>query len=276
RFTVQGRDIAARAGREALQKAGLKPTDIGGIVANTCTAYLCPGLTSYLAEDLGLPTNVKAIDIMGMGCGSAIPNLECGCGMLQNTRGKPVLCISTEICSATHLVDDDPGITVSNCIFGDGAAAVVLGAGAESDPCLIDFETGLFPKHREALRYTHKGGRLRNQLTPRVPVIGAQCTEKVVQRLLARHEIEISDIRWWAVHAGGTSVLERVGNRLNLADDALATSTEVFEEYGNMSSPTVLFVLQRLMQNNQVEGPGMLLAFGAGFTAFAGLAGSRA
>lgn len=271
RFTAQGRDIAVRAARSALQQAGLEPSDIGGIVANTCTAYLCPGLTSYVAEDLGLASNVKAVDIMGMGCGSAIPNLECGCGMLHTTRGKPVLCVSTEICTATHLIEDDPGITVSNCIFGDGAAAVVLGAGNDSDPWLMEFETGLFPEHREALRYTYKNGRLRNQLTQRVPVIGAKCTEKVAKCLLARHEMEVSDISWWAVHAGGTAVLERVGRRLELSEASLAPSFEVFHRYGNMSSPTVLFALRELMLRNEVKGTGMLLSFGAGFTAFAGL-----
>ena len=271
RYTQQAREIATRAAQNALRHAQLSPADIGGIVANTCTAYLCPGLTSYIAEDLGLQSNIKAIDIMGMGCGAAIPNLECGCGMLQSTRGKPILCIATEICSATHLVEDDPGITVSNCIFGDGAAAVVLGAGTDSDPCLADFETGLFPKHREALRYTRQNGHLRNQLTRRVPVIGAQCITKVAQRLLAQHDLGVADIGWWAVHAGGTSVLDQIAQRLELSDDALAASTEIFQRHGNMSSPTVLFVLQRLMQRNELNGPGLLLAFGAGFTAFAAL-----
>ena len=274
RFSKQARKIASRACRRAMSDAGLSPGDIGGIVVNTCTGYLCPGLTSYLAGDLGLESDIKAIDILGMGCGSAIPNLECGCGMLFSSHGKPVLCASVEICSATHLVDDDPGLTVSNCIFGDGAAAVVLGnepAGGDG-LSLMDFETGLFPEYREALRYRNQHGHLRNTLSGRVPPIVARCLEKVTGKLLTRNNLEIPDIQWWAVHAGGTQILDRVAGRFGLPADRLVASRRVFEQYGNMSSPTVFFVLNDLMQRRRTGGPGLLLAFGAGFTAFAALA----
>lgn len=276
RFTEHGRKIAAQACRTALDTCRLTPADLGGVVANTCTGYLCPGMTSYLAEDLGLRNDVKAIDIMGMGCGAAIPNLECGCGMLHRTSGRPVICVCVEICSATHLIDDDPGLTVSNAIFGDGAAAVVLRDAADAGNCngpvLLDFETGLFPRHREALRYRSQAGHLRNVLTPRVPRIGARCLEQVTRRLLSRHTVQISDIRWWAVHAGGTEVLRQVAAGLDLSFDRLEVSNSIFERYGNMSSPTVLFALKELMDRGQARGLGLILAFGAGFTAFAALA----
>ncbi len=272
RFTDQARKIAAEACRQALAQAGCAPDAVGGIVVNTCTGYLCPGLTSYLIEDLALPNNIKALDIMGMGCGAAIPNLESGCGMLYRTRGKPVLCVAVEICSATHMIDDDPGLTVSNCIFGDGAAAVLLGPGSNDGPALLDFETGIFPEHREALRYRTQQGRLRNTLSRRVPVIGAACLEKVTRSLLARHAMDVADVAWWAVHAGGTTVLDQVAARLGLKPATLQVSHEVFATHGNMSSPTVLFALRRQMEAGNTKGPGLLLAFGAGFSAFAALA----
>ncbi len=274
RFAVQGRKILAEACRSAMRKNRLAAGDIGGIVVNTCTGYLCPGLTSYLSEDLGLPSEIKALDIMGMGCGAAIPNLESGCGMLAGTGGKPVICASVEICSATHQIDDDPGLTVSNCIFGDGAAAVLLGGEVHQCETVVlrDFQTGIFPCYREALRYKNHNGHLRNILTRRVPVTGAKCLEDVTRKLLARNGLGVSDINWWAVHAGGTVVLEKVAENFGLAPEKLEASIDVFERYGNMSSPTVIFVLKELLQRGIARGPGLMLAFGAGFSAFAALA----
>ncbi len=272
RFATHGRRIAAEASRSALTDAGLCAGDVGALVVNSCTGYLCPGLTSYLAEDLGLSPYTKVIDIMGMGCGSAVPNLECGCGLLERTSGKPVLCVAVEACSATHLIDDDPGLTVSNCIFGDGAAAVVLREANDSNGLyLVDFESGVFPEHREALRYKNEAGHLRNSLNRRVPVVGAQCLEKVATRLLTRQGLTVADIGWWAVHAGGKAVLDQVGKKFGLYQDELETSRQVFATYGNMSSPTALFVLQKLRNRQATRGPGLLAAFGAGFTAFTAL-----
>ncbi len=272
RFTEFGRRMAADAARAALRDAGVLAQDLGGVVVNTCTGYLCPGLSSYLAEDLGLRDDVKVADLMGMGCGAAVPGLECGCGQLDRTRGRPVLCVAVEVCSATHFMDDEPGLTVSNCIFGDGAAAAVLGRSDEHGIALIDFESGLFPEHRDALRYVHEGGRLRNRLTRSVPGIGASCIERVALRLLERHGLAPRDISWWAVHAGGTAVLDEVGRRFGLNGTELSASRHVFRTHGNMSSPTVLFALRRIVELNGAGGRGLILAFGAGFSAYAALA----
>ncbi len=272
RFTEFGRRMAADASRAALCDAGVAPKDIGGVVVNTCTGYLCPGLTSYLAEDLGLPDDVKVMDLVGMGCGGAVPGLECGCGQLVRTRGRPVLCVAVEVCSATHFMDDEAGLTVSNCIFGDGAAATVLGHASPRGIAIVDFESGLFPEHRDALRYVYDGGRLRNRLTRSVPVIGASCIERVALRLLKRHGLSPQDISWWAVHAGGTAVLDEVEKRFELNGNELSASRHVFRTCGNMSSPTVLFTLRRIMDRDEARGRGLIIAFGAGFTAFAALA----
>jgi alkylresorcinol/alkylpyrone synthase len=277
RFEKFGRRIASKAARKALASARVTPAEVGLLVVNSCTGYLCPGLSSYVAEDIGLPASVKTLDLMGMGCGAAIPNLECAAAFLAAGLERPALSIAVEICTATIFLDDDPGLTVSNCIFGDGAAAAVLrradDAKAGAGVRLIDFASGLHPQHRNQLRYRTEQGRLRNVLGKRVPVIAAQTGAEVTDRLLARHRLKRRDIRWWAVHAGGSAVLERIGDRLGLDDDALRFSHEIFAEYGNMSSPTVLFVLKRILERGQPRrgDRGVLLSFGAGFTAFGAL-----
>ena len=278
RFVKFGRATAVDAARRAMADANVRAEDIRGLVVNTCTGYLCPGLSSYVAEDLHLNPSIRFMDLMGMGCGAAIPNLEAAAGMLARSGEGPVLSLAVEICSATIFHGSDPGLVVSNSIFGDGAAAAVLDLHKEDSPQkglarIVDFESGLYPQYREDLRYHTEGGRLRNFLNKRVPIIGARTAAEVGSRLLVRHGLTRKDIDWWAVHPGGTAVLEQVGKELDLDKAKLRFSYGVFENFGNMSSPSVLFVLRDILDKGRPQPgqKGMLLAFGAGFSAFAAL-----
>ena len=268
--------IAAEAARNAMAQAGSEPGAIGALIVNTCTGYLCPGLSSYLVEELNLPKSVKVFDLMGMGCGAAVPNLECAAGILANGGADQVLSISVEICSATAYMAPEPDLIVSNCIFADGAAAAVLSPSRSGKglATIEDFESGIFPEYREHLRYrTERDGRLRNVLSRKVPIIGSKVISTVAERLLSRHQLSVEDIKWWAVHAGGKSVLQNVEKKLSLPPSALRHSFEVFQHYGNMSSPTLLFVLERILRcGKPQEGEkGLLLGFGAGFSGFGAL-----
>jgi predicted naringenin-chalcone synthase len=278
RFARHSRRIAAQAARRALGRAGLEPAEIEGLIVNTCTGYLCPGLSSYLVEDLGLPGYTSTLDLMGMGCGGALPNLETACWLIQSGARQTVLCLSVEVCSATFFLGPDPDLIVSNSIFSDGAAAAVLTASLNGDPAggrlrFLDFESVTLPQYREQLRYKTQDGRLRNVLARSVPVIGAKAVAQVVRRLLSRRDMITDDIDWWAVHPGGTQVLKAVEKQLGLTPERLRFSYETFRHYGNMSSPTVLFVLDQILREAQPRpgDTGLLLAFGAGFTAFGAL-----
>jgi predicted naringenin-chalcone synthase len=278
RFAKHSRRIAAQAGRSALERAGLAPTEIEGLIVNTCTGYLCPGLSSYLVEDLGLPAFTAAFDLMGMGCGGALPNLETACRMIQSGARQTMLCVAVEICSATFFLGPDPDLVVSNSIFADGAAAAVLTTNRNGDPAggllhFLDFESVTLPRYREQLRYTTQGGKLRNVLTRSVPVIGAKAVAQVISRLLSRHHLTRDDIAWWAVHPGGTQVLKAVEREIGVTPEMLRFSYETFRHYGNMSSPTVLFVLDKMLREARPQpgATGLVLSFGAGFTAFAAL-----
>jgi len=277
RFVHHARRIAAEAGREALNRAGLEAAQIEALVVNTCTGYVCPGLSSYLAEDLALPDSVAVFDLAGMGCGAAVPNLECAVRTIEAGARKTVLSVAVEVCSATFFQGPEPDLVVSNSIFGDGAAAAVLQADADHNASGLlrfrDFESAILPEHREQLRYRHEGGRLRNALSKAVPVIGARSIARAAGRLLERHRLTPAQIDWWAVHPGGTAVLERVEQKLKIPPEALRFSHEVFRTYGNMSSPSVLFVLEAILNRGkpQTGDKGLILSFGAGFTAFAAL-----
>lgn len=277
RFLKYGLSTAASAARKAMKEADIEVEEIEGLVVNTCTGYLCPGLSSYLAEELGLGKAIHAMDLMGMGCGGAVPNLECAAGMISRKGGGAVLSVAVEICSATFFPSHEPELIVSNCIFGDGAAAAVVDSTNKKNHGktvrIIDFESGIFPKYREELRYRNDGGLLRNFLSRRVPVIGACAVAEVTSRLLVRNGLVQDDIDWWAVHPGGTLVLAQIAKKMKLEENALRFSYDIFENYGNMSSPSVLFVLKNILKKGRPQSgqKGLLLSFGAGFTAFAAL-----
>lgn len=277
RFLKYGRAVAAGAAQRALAEAGVQAADIGGLIVNTCTGYLCPGLSSYLAADLGLKTAIRVLDLMGMGCGGALPNLDAAAGMLAHGKNGPVLSIAVEICSATIFPDHEPELILSNSIFGDGAAAAILDTLPEDHTGAlaryVDFAACLSPRYREDLRYRTVNGRLRNQLSRRVPVIAGRVVAEMASDLLARNGLGRGDIDWWVVHPGGTAVLTQFARQMKLSDEALRFSHAVFAQYGNMSSPSVLFVLREILDRGRPE-PGqkaILVAFGAGFSAFATL-----
>jgi predicted naringenin-chalcone synthase len=271
RFGVQ---VAVEAANKALNEASLTPDDIDGLVVNTCTGYLCPGLTSYVAEALSLRADVRPFDLQGMGCGGAVPNLETAHNFLQAQPNSNVLIIAVEICSATVYFDEAPDILISNALFGDGAAAAVLtnrpGSGGIR---LKRFAAGLYPQDRQYLHYRTENSKLRNVLSMRVPVVGARRGKEVIDRLLSGNGTGYRDIRHWIVHPGGEKVLDAFEQALSLPEEALAPSRKVLYDYGNMSSATVLFVLEEVLRN-QAPSPGdvaVIVSFGAGFSAYAGL-----
>jgi alkylresorcinol/alkylpyrone synthase len=276
RFLKHGRLTAVKAARKALMSAKLGPKDVGCIIVNTCTGYLCPGLSSYLVEDLSLDGSVKVVDIAGMGCGAAIPNLECAARMVASDS-RVALSVAVEICSATFFMEPEPDLVVSNCIFADGASAAVV-AQTNSNDCrkivtLLDFESLVLPKERESLRYRSIQGRLRNTLAKKVPVVAARGVKEVTGTILKRNGLVPDEIAFWAVHPGGSLVLERIHKELKLPAGALDFSYQILRDYGNMSSPSVMFVLERILKKAKPKRNQkcLLLSFGAGFTIFAAL-----
>ncbi len=126
RFTRWSVALSAEAAAHAMAEAGVGADDVRGLVVNTCTGYICPGVSTYLVEALGLPRNTRAYDLVGSGCGGAVPNLQLCDGLLSADEDNVVVSVSVEICSATYQMGDDPSLIVSNAIFGDAAAAAVL------------------------------------------------------------------------------------------------------------------------------------------------------
>jgi predicted naringenin-chalcone synthase len=269
RFLKWALDLAAQASRHAMTCAGLMPQDISALVVNTCTGYLCPGLTSYLMEELGLPVDIRAYDLVGSGCGGAVPNLQVGEEFLKANGEGVALCVSVEICSATFQLDDDLSLILSNALFGDGAAAAVLWTRPEGLE-LVATSSRHQPEDREAIRYIHKNGQLHNQLSLSLPKILNRVVAEVVQGVLKPKSLTVADIAHWALHGGGDKIITAVAQGLGLPEEKLKPTRGILARYGNMSSPSVLFSLREILNNGiQPRDWCVLASFGAGLSAHA-------
>lgn len=268
RFLETAPALAAQAAQNALQEAGLSPKEIDAVVISTCTGYLCPGLTSYVMEQMGLRPDILALDLVGQGCGAAIPNLRTAEALLTANRAQHVLSICVEVCSAALYLDDDPGVLVSACLFGDGAGAAILSkipGPANQSVEWISSETLTNPQDRDLLRFEHKNGMLRNILSPQVPALAAQYAKKVLNKTLEREGLTQRDVSAWIWHGGGKHVLDALQEQLGLSDNDVQTSRAVLNAHGNMSSAFVYFVLKMAL-THKPRGWWWMSSFGAGFS----------
>jgi alkylresorcinol/alkylpyrone synthase len=261
-FREEAPALAGRALSAALGKAALAPGAIDALLVCTCTGYLCPGVTSYVAESLGIRQDAVLQDMVGLGCGAAIPTLRAASHLLAASPGATVACVAVEICSAAFYLDDDPGVIISACLFGDGAAATLWRS--EPGPTglrAFDFASLHLPRERDKLRFEQRGGKLRNLLHRSVPELAAGAVGSLWG---ARGRRPVSRV---VAHPGGRDVLEAVAPVV--APHSLEASARTLRDNGNMSSASVLFALEEALKdpNPGAAGDFWLVSFGAGFSA---------
>lgn len=269
RFLRNAPALATEAASRATKNAGLLIADIDALVVSTCTGYLCPGLSGYVVERLGLRSDVQAYDLVGQGCAAALPNMQLGRALLLGGNCRNVLSICVEVSSAAMYLDDDPGVLISACLFGDGAGAAVLSREASQGARSIEWADStslVVPEHRGALQFESRGGMLRNILTREVPRLAADNALAVLTTVLDRARVRPSDVRTWIMHAGGRDVLQAIEERFELTKPDLRYSAEILREYGNLSSAFVYFVLQAALADHAPDGWWWLSSFGAGFS----------
>lgn len=272
RFEKNAPLLATRAAQQAIEEAGIKAETLDAVVVSTCTGYLCPGLSSYLNESLGLKPGALGLDLVGQGCGAALPNLRTASSLIQSGEASRVLSVCVEICSAAFYLDNDPGVLISACLFGDGAAAVVLDKEeSQVRGWRLEWQggwSGINPAKRDLLRFETVGGMLRNILRPEVPEAAAEEADAILQLALEQKGLQLETIGRWICHAGGRDVLQALQRKWNLPEEALASSAAVLKECGNLSSPSVLFALGHTLTHASATEAGnwWMTSFGAGFS----------
>jgi alkylresorcinol/alkylpyrone synthase len=281
RFQAHAPALAAKAAENALARSSLLPRDIGAVIVSTCTGYLCPGLSGYVIERLGLRADVQAYDLVGQGCAAALPNLQLGRALLVSGACENVLSVCVEVSSAAMYLDNDPGVLISACLFGDGAGAAILSRTAAPAPApvspsasapaarvieWIDSTSLIDPGKRQALMFEQRDGMLRNILSRAVPVLAAEYARRVLDTVLERAGLHVADIRAWIMHAGGRDVLLALERKFGLEAQDFRYSAAMLREYGNLSSAFIYFAFEAALADDAPAGWWWLSSFGAGFS----------
>ncbi|HZO82562.1 MAG TPA: 3-oxoacyl-[acyl-carrier-protein] synthase III C-terminal domain-containing protein [Candidatus Binataceae bacterium] len=268
--------LGAAAASSALDAAGLTARDVDHLFLVTGTGIATPSIDARIVNRLGMRADVRRTPIFGLGCAGGVAGVARAAELLRGLRDDVALVVSIELCSLTLQRDD---ATVANVIasalFGDGAAAVVVGGasrggrGQDGLPRVVGTRAVFYPDSERMMGWDVVDGGLRIVLSPEIPALVRAHLGRDVDALLAAHGLERGAIRHWIAHTGGNRVLEAVGAALGLGPCALARSWRLLAATGNVSSASVLFVLRDLMGSGEARAGewGVMLAMGPGFCA---------
>jgi predicted naringenin-chalcone synthase len=270
RFEEDAPKLAGEAAVLALEDAGLDAAQVTHLVTVSCTGFFAPGPDTVLVDLLGLPSTVERTNVGFMGCHGALNGLRVAAAFAGADPGARVLVSSVELCSLHMAYDWTPDTLVANSLFGDGAAAVVgVGRGVETGEDAWRLEasgTCRLPDSAHAMSWRIGDHGFRMTLSSAVPEIIQGHLRAWLVGWLGEAGLGLEDIATWAVHPGGPRILSAVDQALDLPPKASEVSRSVLSEFGNMSSATILFILDRLSRTGGPR-PCVGLAFGPGLVA---------
>lgn len=265
-YVQEAHRLAAEACRRCLDQAGLSARDVDTFVVVSCTGYEIPGLDLTLARELDMRSDVKRTCVLGMGCYAAFPGLVRARDSVLARKGSRALMVAVELCSLHFQPGDSDDHVVSCALFADGAAALLIEA--EGDLRVVDTETLTQYDTAEHMTFSLTDHGFKMYLSSYVPQILGTRVEDLLRGLLERNGLTPATVRHWGIHPGGRKIIDHLQTGLGLSDEQVASSRRVLRDYGNMSSPTVLFVLADMLATSR-PAPGdhaVLMAFGPGLT----------
>lgn len=265
---------AVKLGREAsekcLQRAGLKPEDIDLIITVSCTGFMIPSLDAHLIQLMGFRSNIRRMPFTELGCAAGAMALGRAAEYLKAYPGGNVLIISVELPSLTFQRKDiSQANLISSVLFGDGAAAVIVSGREVRGPKILVSETYTFPDSLFAMGFDLRDSGFHILLAKDVPeMIGAKIGG-LVQGFLERNGRKREDIKGWILHPGGARLLGNVETELGLCKCDTQPSWDILGNVGNLSSATILFILQEWLEKRPLQTGEYALAaaFGPGFSA---------
>jgi predicted naringenin-chalcone synthase len=274
RYEESAASLALSAAGEALAKAQTAAHEITHLITVSCTGFQSPGVDVTLVRELGLDPGVARTHIGFMGCHAALNALRVAKAFTDADCEACVLVCAVELCSLHYQYGSKMDHVISNALFADGAAAVVARrdtASREIGPRgwrLRASASAILPETLDAMSWHVRDHGFQMTLSAKVPGLIQDNLRPWLENWLGGMGLSISQVGQWAIHPGGPRILAACGQACGLAEDQLRLSYEVLGDYGNMSSPTILFILQRL---SSVAGPCVALAFGPGLTVEAAL-----
>jgi predicted naringenin-chalcone synthase len=268
-YAREAAPLALAAARRALEPSGLAPDRVTHLVTVSCTGFEAPGIDRALLTGLDLAATVQRTHVGFMGCHGAFNGLRVARAFTGADPEARVLVCAVELCSLHYHYGWDPEKMVANALFADGAGAVVGAPAASADPDAWQVTaTGscLFPDSADAMTWAVGDHGFEMTLSSRIPDLLGRHLRPWLLEWLGRHGLTPEAVASWAVHPGGPRILTAVEEAVGLPRTATAVSREVLAECGNMSSPTVLFILERL-RARQAPRPCVALGFGPGLVA---------
>jgi alkylresorcinol/alkylpyrone synthase len=262
-------ELSEKAARRCLDRAEVEPEKVGALFFVSTTGISTPSLDAKLLFRLGLSPHLKRIPVWGLGCAGGAAGVARAADYARAYPEETVLVVAVELCSLTFQIGD---ISKSNLIaaslFADGAAAVLLGVGREGPEIMGSYST-TWPETEDVMGWDLIESGLKVRFARSVPQIVRTRTRATVEEACEKHGVVLEDLRHLVVHPGGAKVLEAYEEALELEPGSLDLSREILREYGNMSSVSVLFVLERFLESYPARSGeyGTISALGPGFSA---------
>jgi predicted naringenin-chalcone synthase len=257
-------------------REGFTASDVTHVITVSCTGFVNPGPDYHIVTELGLPPNVQRYNLGFMGCYAALPALRMAQQFCMARPDAVVLVICIELCSLHMQMKSTPDSILGNALFADGAAGALVSAmppSRERPILALDcFSSALVEEGVADMAWEIGDNGFNLVLSSYVPEVIALNVDRIVDELLAVHGLETSSVPLWAVHPGGKAILDKVEKALGLEPWQLQPSRDVLRDCGNMSSVTILFVLDRMLIRHGLEPATVAaLAFGPGLTVESGL-----
>ena len=269
-FAQEALELSLKASRCAIERAEIKKDDIGMVVFVSSTGIVTPSLDAKIIEELNLPSQTKRLPIWGLGCAGGVAGVARAAELSLSLNGKAVLLVAAELCSLTFQRNDySKSNLVATSIFADGAAAAVI----THEPCgkklsLYGSHSMLFQGTEDIMGWDVVDTGLKVRFSRDIPALVRQNLPQVLSNAANEWGITIKDLVHYVVHPGGTKVLTAYAESLGISSGRLYSAQKILNDYGNMSSATVLFVLERFLEVTPATGDfGVMLALGPGFSA---------
>lgn len=282
RYEQEAPRLAIPAVHRALDQAALRPQQITHLITVSCSGFSAPGVDLQLMRSVGLSADVARTHVGFMGCHGVLNGLRVARSFAASDPAAIVLVCAVELCSLHHQYGDNLQEIVANSLFADGAAAVVgraepaatitqvSRAAAGLPGSVVDHFCSVVPDTEQLMTWRIADAGFRMTLSPEVPGVITANLAPAMDRFLARNSLRREQIASWAIHPGGPRILSACAEALELTDEQLEPSRAILSRCGNMSSPTVLFIVEELQQR-QARLPCVLLGFGPGLNIEAAL-----
>lgn len=269
RYKRHAVDLGVQLLRETLETSGIAPREVDILITTSCTGFMIPSIDAHMAEALGMRPDLVRLPVTQMGCAAGASALMYGCEMLRARPGGVAAIVNVELPTNTMQLDEfSTDNVVASALFSDGLACTILRNGGERGLATVDaWATHQVSDSLDLIGYHLTSGGFLMNLDPTLPEVIGEHFDAATEALLASRAMTLGDIAYFVIHPGGVKIIDRIEEILARAGKDARLSRETMRDCGNMSSSTVIVILERLLSSRPAPGKALLMSFGPGFGA---------